>query len=212
MISVLLFDFDGTIADTFDLAMVIGEKIADVFGIRQVTKEEVVHFRNAPLKEAIRDLKVPLRKMPAMLLRIRQEIHENIGRVCPVKGIADVLKEARSCCGLLGIVSSNSEENVAWFLKHYNLDFFDIGAYSSAVFGKLSKLRGLIHRHHLQKEHILYVGDTIGDIEACRKAGIRVAAVTWGYNTKESLEAANPDFLVTKPEELLNIIKTENIK
>jgi len=208
MITVLLFDFDGTIADTFDLAMVIGKKIADVFGIRQLTKEEIVHFRNAPLKEAIRDLKVPLRKMPAMLMRIRQEIHENIGGVCPVKGMADVLKEIRSGCELLGIVSSNSEGNVTLFLKHHHLDFFDIGAYSSAVFGKLSKLRGLIHKHHLQKERILYVGDTIGDIEACRKAGIRVAAVTWGYNTKESLAAAKPDFLVTKPEEILEIIKT----
>ena len=61
---------------------------------------------------------------------------------------------------------------------------------------------------YLQKENILYVGDTIGDIEASRKAGIRVAAVTWGYNTKESLEAAKPDFLISQPEELLNIIKT----
>jgi len=209
MISVVLFDFDGTIADTLELALAIGKRIADAFGIRQLTNEEIAHFRNASLREAVRDLKVPVWKMPAMLMRIRHEIHENIEGMRPIGGIDKVLAELRSRCELLGIVTSNSEENVKWFLKNYHLDFFDFGAYSTAIFGKLSKLRGLIHKHHLPKERVLYVGDTIGDIEACRKAGIRVAAVTWGYNTKEALEAAKPDFLISKPEELLNIIKTE---
>jgi phosphoglycolate phosphatase len=208
MISTLLFDFDGTIADTFDLSMAIGKKIADMFGIRPLTNDEIIHFRNAPLREAVRELKIPFFKMPAMLMRIRQEIHAHIEGIHPVSGISGVLRDLRSRCGHLGIVTSNSEENVAWFLKRYDLEFFDFGAYSSAIFGKLSKLRSLIHKHHLQKEHVLYVGDTIGDVESCRKAGIRVAAVTWGYNAKEALEAMNPDFLVTRPEELLDIIKT----
>ena len=206
---VLLFDFDGTIADTLDMAMAIGKKIAAEFGIHQLTSNEVVHFRNATIREAVRELKIPLRKIPAMLLRIRQEIHENIALMRPIKGIEAVLKELRPRCELLGIVTSNSEENVKWFLTKYNLDIFDFGAYSSAIFGKLRKLRGLIHKHHLQKEHILYFGDTMGDIEASRKAGIRIAAVTWGYNTKEALMAANPDFLVTTPAEILEIIKTD---
>ncbi len=101
---------------------------------------------------------------------------------------------------------------MSWFLKQYDCDFFDFGAYSSAIFGKASKLRSLIHKHNLQKEHILYIGDTIGDITSCRKAGIRVAAVTWGYNAKEVLEASNPDILVSRPEELLDMVKLVLLK
>lgn len=208
MISVLLFDFDGTIADTLDLAMVIGKKVADEFGLRQLTNKEIIRFRNGGLREAVRDLKIPLRKIPSMILRIRQEIHDNIELMRPINGIDAVLKKLRPRCQSLGIVTSNSQENVLWFLKKNNLELFDFGAYSSAIFGKLSKLRGLIHRHHLPKENTLYFGDTIGDIEACRKAGIRVAAVTWGYNTKEALAAAKPDFLVSRPEEILDIFRT----
>lgn len=208
MISALLFDFDGTIADTLDLAMAIGKKVADEFGLRQLTNKEIIRFRNGGLREAVRDLKIPLRKIPSMILRIRQEIHDNIELMRPINGIDAVLKELRPRCKSLGIVTSNSQENVLWFLKKNNLEFFDFGAYSSAIFGKLSKLRGLIHRHHLPKENTLYFGDTIGDIEACRKAGIRVAAVTWGYNTKEALGAAKPDFLVSLPEEILDIFRT----
>jgi phosphoglycolate phosphatase len=209
MTPVLLFDFDGTIADTLELAMAVGKKIADEFGIRPLTNREIIHFRNSTIREAVRDLKIPLRKIPAMILRIRQEIHENIEVMRPVTGIEAVLRQLRPLCEHFGIVTSNSEENVRWFLTKYDLDLFDFGAYSSAIFGKLSKLRGLINRHRLPKDRVIYFGDTIGDIEASRKAGVRVAAVTWGYNTKEALEAAKPDFLFTKPEEILEIIRTD---
>ena len=57
----------------------------------------------------------------------------------------------------------------------------------------------------LHPSNVLYVGDEVRDIEAAKKAGIRIAAVTWGYNSKKALEAYKPDYLVTKPEELLQI-------
>jgi phosphoglycolate phosphatase len=207
MISTLIFDFDGTIADTFDLAMAIGKKITGSLGMPPLSNEQIIHFRNAPIREAVRDLKVPLRKMPGLLMQVRQEIHKHRNEIRPIQGIVEVLREFRSCCESLGIVTSNSEENVSCFLKNYDLDFFDFGMYSSAIFGKASKLRSCINKHHLDKERILYVGDTIGDITSCRKAGIKVAAVTWGYNAKEVLETSQPDILVSHPHELLDMVK-----
>jgi phosphoglycolate phosphatase len=204
---VLLFDFDGTIADTFELAITIGKRISDSFRLQIVTNEEIVRFRNMPFRDAVRALQIPIRKMPALLMRIRREIHENIDDIYPFCGMRDVLHELRSRCDLLGMVTSNSEENVARFLQRHELDFFDFGAYSSAIFGKASKLRTLIHKHRLQKETILYIGDTVGDIESCRKVGVSVAAVTWGYNSREILESGKPDFLVSGPLELLDIVK-----
>jgi phosphoglycolate phosphatase len=209
MARVLLFDFDGTIADTFELAMSIGRNIASEFGIREFSGSDVLHFRNSTVRQAIREMKIPLRKIPAIVIRVRQELHKSKEFMRPFPGIDAVLKKLWLHCDSLGIVTANSEENVRRFLKKYGIDFFDFGAYSSGILGKVSKLRGLINRHHLDKEGIIYFGDTVGDIEACRRAGIRVAAVTWGYNTREALMAANPDFLVTAPEEILEIIKGE---
>jgi phosphoglycolate phosphatase-like HAD superfamily hydrolase len=205
MTPIILFDFDGTIADTYDLALSIGKKISASLHLGAMSEEEVVHFRNKPLRDAVRALKVPLHKIPALVLRIRQEIHEHIDEIRPFDGIPELIAELRSRCELLGIVTSNSEENVTRFLKKFKMDFFKIGAYSTSIFGKASKLRGLIHKHGLDKGLVLYVGDTADDIDACKKAGIKIAAVTWGYNTRDVLSAGRPDFLCDRPEELLAI-------
>lgn len=41
-----------------------------------------------------------------------------------------------------------------------------------------------------------YLGDTIGDIEASKEAGVVSIAYTSGYNSRKKLEAAKPDYLV----------------
>jgi phosphoglycolate phosphatase len=51
----------------------------------------------------------------------------------------------------------------------------------------------------------LSIGDEVRDIAAARKAGIAIAAVTWGYNSRAALERAHPDYLVTRPAELLQL-------
>ena len=205
MTAVLLFDFDGTIADTYDLALSIGKKIAEALHLKEMSEEEVVDFRSRSLREAVRALKIPLYRVPSLVLRIRQEIHDHIEDVKPFPGLPEALSEVRARCDLMGMVTSNSGENVARFVKKFNLDFFDFSACSTSIFGKASKLRNLIHKHHLQKERVLYIGDTVGDIEACRKVGIKIAAVAWGYNTREVLARKNPDFLLSRPEELIRI-------
>lgn len=52
----------------------------------------------------------------------------------------------------------------------------------------------------------MYVGDEVRDIEACQKVGIKIAAVTWGLNTKEALERYHPDSLIDKPQQLLDLV------
>ena len=53
----------------------------------------------------------------------------------------------------------------------------------------------------------VYVGDMVEDIQACRKAGMRVAAVTWGLHSKSRLESEKPDFLAETPEQVMGYIK-----
>jgi HAD superfamily hydrolase (TIGR01549 family) len=206
MNSALLFDFDGTIADTFDLSLQIGREILDSLKLHHLSEEAIVHFRNRPFRETIRNLKIPIQKIPRLLIRIRRGIHDRIDEIRPFDGMREVLRDLKSPTTFMGIVTSNSEENVTRFLDRFDLHFFNAGAYSSAVRGKASKMRRLIRKYQLAEESTVYIGDTTDDIDACRKVGIKVAAVTWGYNTREVLEHSKPDFLIERVEELSRLI------
>jgi phosphoglycolate phosphatase len=65
----------------------------------------------------------------------------------------------------------------------------------------------MVSNHGLDRNHVLYIGDETRDIEAAHKAGVRVAAVTWGYNNAEMLKRFSPDYLVSRPHELLSLEK-----
>jgi phosphoglycolate phosphatase len=53
---------------------------------------------------------------------------------------------------------------------------------------------------------MLYVGDEIRDIKAAKKAEVPMAAVTWGFNSPESLHAQSPEHVITSPHELLHLV------
>ena len=202
MTQALLFDFDGTIADTFDLSLQIGREILDSLKLHHLSEETIVHFRNRPFRETIRKLKIPIQKIPRLLIRVRRGIYDHIDEIRPFEGIREALRDLKSHSAFMGIVTSNSEENVNRFLDRFDLRFFDAGAYSSAIRGKASKMCRLIRKNNLAKEKTIYIGDTTDDIDACRKVGIKVAAVTWGYNTRKVLEQSKPDVLIERVEDL----------
>jgi phosphoglycolate phosphatase len=52
----------------------------------------------------------------------------------------------------------------------------------------------------------LYVGDEVRDIQACKKSFVKIIAVTWGFDIPDVLKSHNPDFLVSTPKEILDII------
>ena len=52
----------------------------------------------------------------------------------------------------------------------------------------------------------LIVGDELRDVKASQKAGIPIAAVTWGFNSRASLAASEPDYLFDTPSDFLRLI------
>ena len=105
----------------------------------------------------------------------------------------------------LGILTSNTQENVKQFLYKNELNFFDFIRTGKSVFGKSHMLNKIIKQRHANKNDVFYVCDEVRDIEAAKKSGIKSIAVTWGYNNKDALIKENPDFLTDTPDELKNI-------
>ena len=199
----LIFDFDGTIADTFDAALGILNKLAVEFGFRSLEPKDLERARDMRTRQLMKFLGIPTRKMSRLARRGSEELHARIQSIQPLPGMPEALRELQALGYALGIITSNNEVNVQIFLRSHGLELFNFVRCSSKLLGKARMIRSVIRREHVRAADILFVGDETRDIEAAKKVGIRIAAVTWGYNSRRSLEAMKPDFVFESPGELV---------
>ncbi len=206
---VIIFDFDGTIADTVDALVSIANRFAVEFGYVQITPEELALLRNFTSREIIKYSGISLLKIPFLLKKVKGELKHKIQEFKPIPGIQEALIELQSQGYRLGIITSNSQENVTAFLKNNELDqLFDFIYSGVTIFGKTTIINNVLRQKQLKTHAVIYVGDETRDIEASKKANIKVIAVTWGFNSPEVLAKQNPDFLIHQPSELLAVIKS----
>lgn len=206
-IKVILFDFDGTLADTFDAIVRITNDLAGEFGYKPTTLEDIAILRNLSSREIVKKSGVSIFKIPFILKRVKNRLHNNIQQINSISGIRETLWELKNNGRILGILTSNSEDNVSFFLKKHNMqEFFSFIYSESTLFSKHRVIRKFLNQNNLKPEEVIYVGDETRDVEACKKISIKVIAVSWGFNSREALARHNPDFLIDAPSELLEVV------
>lgn len=202
---VLVFDFDGTIADTLPRILAISNRLSEEFGYRQVPDDEIEMFRGKRSREALKLLQIPFTKIPAIALRMKAELQKDMHLSKPISSVKEVLNELRSSYRL-GIVTSNSQSNVERFLGANEMPFFDFIYSSSSLFGKSLVLKSMLRARQLLREGTVYIGDETRDVDAARKSGIDMIAVSWGANSAEALARQKPQYLIHHPEGLLTLL------
>ena len=204
---VIIFDFDGTIADTYDAFVDIINRLAGEFGYKPVSQSEIKRLRNLNSQEIIKQSAISLFKVPALLRRAKREMNQEIDNIQPISGIKPALLTLQTQGKKLGIVTSNTQDNVTRFLANHDLiNVFDFVYSDTSIFGKHKILNKLIKRENFLHDNIIYVGDETRDITAAKKSKIKVIAVSWGFNSPEILAKYNPDFLLEHPMELPQVI------
>jgi phosphoglycolate phosphatase-like HAD superfamily hydrolase len=201
----VVFDFDGTLADTEDMVFTIYLDLADKFKLKKVSKDELYKLKKLSAFEAIDHLDIKKWDLPGLLRRGRKVLHGMIENIDLCKdNMKDVLKEMESNNIMVGVLTSNSKKNVFKFINKHDLDMFTF-IENTGLRGKEKKLLKLMAKYGMNKDEVLYVGDEIRDVKAMKHIGIDIAAVDWGYNHKESLEELEPDYLISNPETLIEI-------
>lgn len=202
----LVFDFDGTIADTLGETRKIFNELAPEYGIRQVEEHEVSELRHLSLKEILSKLKIPSRRVPSIIARGTKMMRNNIDRLQLINGMKETLTELREHTDSFGILTSNTTANVDAFLQNHGIrDLFDFVSSTSKLTGKSRHLRAIRKTFSLEHSEIIYIGDELRDVKAAQKAKIPHAAVSWGFNSRESLAKAKPTYLFDHPAELFQI-------
>lgn len=204
----IIFDFDGTLADTIDLAFNIFNRIAHEYNLKQIREEDKLALSTQKPKDLLKKYEVSKVKLVLLLLRIRKEMANHLSDLKLVNGIKESLQAIKQSGFRLGILTSNSKNNVSIFLENNNLtDLIDFIYSGKSIFGKDKVMKSLFEQEKLSKGDIIYVGDEIRDIEASKKVGIPVISVTWGLNNSEILASFHPDQIAHSPKELLGCIQ-----
>jgi phosphoglycolate phosphatase len=207
MIKAIVFDFDGTLADTlpltFDAIIKFGKEILH----RDIADKDFKHFRDKGLKEIIKEEHISALKITYYTRKIRSQIRHKLRNASLFPGVTKLLRDL-SKHYTLGILTSSQEEDITPVLKRAKVNSIGFIFSGSTLFGKHRVMKKLLSQKKLKSAEIIYIGDEVRDIEASKKMGIKIISVTWGYNSKKRLEKEHPDFVATKPEQIAKIINS----
>ena len=196
------------IADSFKEIVTIMKKLA-VFSLnkkdRELSQREDEYFRGLSSEELF--FRMPKWKLFILVIGVRIAMIGMMKDIRPIVGIREELKKLKEENYTLGIISSNYSSSIRKFLVDNELDYFDF-VYSSSVFlRKEKKLKEVLEARKFSAEEVIFIGDETRDIEAAKKAGVKIVSVSWGFTTKKILEKYAPNYLIERSEKLASLIK-----
>lgn len=211
MIRNLIFDFDGTLADSLGLALELYKDLRQKHeGYPLIKEEQIEALSGMSIPERLRAVNLPAHKLPVLILQMTKAVSGAAERLFPFEGISALLQELDREGYSLGIISSNRSATIEQFLRQHDIRVFDQIVTSRHLFGKNRKILAYLKNNRMLAEETLYIGDELRDIEACKQAGVKIAAVSWGYDSRVLLEKGKPDGLIDSPDELLPWIRKYN--
>jgi phosphoglycolate phosphatase len=187
----IAFDFDGTLVDSLAVTVEVLNEILPKFGLRRVKREEVDFFRKNGARATIKKSGLSWWKIARINGAVKRALRERMKEVRMIAGMEKLWQDLKREGWRIGLVSSNDRKNI-----RFKADYVIAGG---SLLGKARLLRKL-------KKNTIYVGDEVRDIEAARKAGVKIIAVSWGFNDKEALKRAKPDYLVETVAELRKLL------
>jgi phosphoglycolate phosphatase len=200
-----IFDFDGTLADTYPVFADSINTLAVRHGFRQVTPAEQGRLRGLGIKDIMRELELPLWKLPAVVADFRKVMQQRINEVRPFSGIANVLNGMLQAGIQLAVATSNSGTNVRAVLGEGLVGHFTAMECDASLFGKAQRLRRILKATRTDKADAIYIGDEIRDAEAAASVGVAFGAVAWGYTHLDALLRMHPGQVFRVPDDMLQL-------
>lgn len=197
----IVFDFDGTLADTYGIMLALYNAEAKNYELRVVSAEDWEAIRRMRFGEALKFVGIKPHQVPKYLTIGKQVLKGHIEKIELFEGVTEMVKRLKKAGHDLFVLSSNAEDTIQAVLDRYGISEMSVMK-SSKLFGKAAPLKKLIRANNLSPEQVWMVGDEIRDVVAASKAGINSMAVTWGFHPKEMLEPAHPNAFADTLEQL----------
>ena len=215
MIRLAIFDLDGTLLNTIaDLGAACNHALEQ----HGYPTHELEHYPklvgngvNKLLERALPEG----HKDEETVLLLKQDFvayynEHNRVHTHPYNGIPETLKALKENNIALAVASNKYQEATRVLITH----FFGNEIFSPVLGERVGIARKpdpkivfdiLQFFEGIRPEEVLYIGDSDVDMQTARNAGLASIGCTWGFCTKEKLEAEHPDYLIDKAEDILRI-------
>jgi phosphoglycolate phosphatase/pyrophosphatase PpaX len=207
----VLFDLDGTIADTLPMCIRAFREAIEPLSGKQLSDADIVATFGPSEEGTVISLLANVALRDEGTRRYLQR-YEALHWMCPnpFPGVRELLEELRLQGVFVGMITGKGAKSAAITLRRFALEeFFTVvkcGSPDGAV--KERRIEEVFAEFpQLVRERTLYVGDSPSDILACRKCGVKIAAAAWAAGTDAAaLRALEPDFLFENVVELVTFL------
>lgn len=219
----ILFDFDGTIADSSECAIISTQRAFSEMKLPVPTAEQIVHLMGIPIEQSFKEMGASQLILSDFekLLSIFRNIYrvESENHIKGFPNMTESLIELKNQGKKIAIVTSKKTD-----VAIRNINQLGIEKYIDFVVGadQVTKpkpnpeciLVALdffgISKHSLQK--VIMIGDTTFDIIAGKSANVDTCAVTWGSHNQKTLKECNPNYITEDFHSLLTILSKKLIE
>jgi phosphoglycolate phosphatase len=191
----VIFDFDGTLADSFPFFLEVYGTLADAHGFKRVDRRDLEALRGFDARQMMRHVGLPLWKMPQVAMHFKSLMADNAHRIGLFSGTGRMLRDLSAHGMQLALVTSNSAQNVHAILGPENYALMSYRECGVSIFGKQSKLRRVVADSGVHKNEVLCIGDELRDMQAARGERLAFGAVTWGYTRPDTLLSHAPEMV-----------------
>jgi len=201
----VVFDFDGTLADSAEWFWRILPDVTTAFRLKPLDLAQRDALRELPARALMAKMGVRWWQLPGIARYARRRMHAEAGTIALFDGVAGMLARVRGADVRVAVVSTNSEANVVRILGDaaLHIDYFGCGA---PMFGKKRYTRRAMRAIGAAPARTLCIGDELRDADAARAVGANFVAVGWGYTLPSAFQAAGHAAPLASPAEVVERI------
>jgi phosphoglycolate phosphatase len=201
----LFFDLDGTLTDSREGIVGSIRYAFERMGRSCPPEAELIPFIGPPLRDTFELLLGEASASPALQFYRERFVEFGWRENRPYDGIEDVLAELQARGITLYVATSKPLVFAERILKHFGLARYFAGVFGAELDGTRGDKRDLLH-YAMQLTgtgaDATMIGDRRFDVLGGRANGMRTIGVTWGFGSRQELEAAGADRIVDAPSDL----------
>lgn len=211
MQKVVVFDFDGTLADIEEMIKKLYTEVAAEKGWPPLTDEAYQKLRTGSIAEAIKWVGVRPWQVPGLLREGRKRVWALRDEIELFPGIPQLINQLHKEGWRIYVLSANSPKTIKAVLARHELDHLVTVLRRPALFGKAMSVKNLMRSQRYDTSEVWMVGDEVRDIEAAHKAGVRSIAVSWGLQDVGLLKNYQPMAVAKNAKDIAPILKNGTI-